>query len=91
MKNTKLIETILKSDILDKVAALCLSDSTDLCVETIINFRKRIVEDGPKDFWLEDIEDNMKSYRHLSYCYYYYTGEHLPSIEKRLSDEYFLC
>jgi hypothetical protein len=84
MKNSKLIETILESDILDKIAVLCMSNSADLCVENIINIRQKIAEDGPKDFWLEDIEDNMISYRHLAYCYHYYTGEHLPIIEKRL-------
>lgn len=88
MKKNKLIESILESaelhDILDKVTALTLSNSADLCVDTILNIRKRIAEDGPKEFWLEDIEDCITSYRHLSYCYNYYTGDHLPTIEERL-------
>jgi hypothetical protein len=88
MKKTKLVESLLESaelhDILDKVAALTINNSADLCVETILNTREKIAQDGPKDFWLEDIEDCMTSYRHLSYCYHYYTGEHLPIIEKRL-------
>lgn len=88
MKKTKLIESILESvelgDIMDKVAALTLKDSADLCVDTILNTRRRIAEDGPKEFWLKDIEDYMTSYRHLAYCYNYYTAENLPTIEERL-------
>ena len=89
MKRNKLFESILESaelhDILDKVAALTLSNSADLCVDTILDTRKRIAQDGPKEFWLENIEDCMTSYRHLAYCYNYYTGEHLPTIEERLN------
>lgn len=87
MKN-KLIESILESaelhDILDKVTALTLSNSADLCVDTILDIRKMIAQDGPKEFWLKDIEDCMTAYRHLAYCYNYYTGDHLPTIEERL-------
>lgn len=89
MKRNKLFESILESaelhDILDKVAALTLSNSADLCVDTILDTRKRIAQEGPKEFWLENIEDCMTSYRHLAYCYNYYTGEHLPTIEERLN------
>lgn len=88
MKKTKLFESLLESaelgDILDKVTAFTLSNSADLCVETILDTRKKITQDGPKEFWLEDIEDCMTSYRHLAYCYNYYTGDHLPTIEERL-------
>lgn len=88
MKKNKLIESILESaelhDILDKVTALTLSNSADLCVNTILDTRKKIAQDGPKEFWLEDIEDCITSYRHLAYCYNYYTGDHLPTIEERL-------
>lgn len=88
MKKTKLFESLLESaelgDILDKVTAFTLSNSADLCVETILDTRKKIAQDGPKEFWLEDIEDCMTSYRHLAYCYNYYTGNHLPTIEERL-------
>jgi hypothetical protein len=91
MKKTKLVESLLESaelhDILDKVAALTLNNSADLCVETILNTREKIAQDGPKDFWLEDIEDCMTSYRQLAYCYNYYTGEHLPTIEERLKEK----
>jgi hypothetical protein len=89
MKRNKLFESILESaelhDILDKVTALTLSNSADLCVDTILDTRKRIAQEGPKEFWLENIEDCMTSYRHLAYCYNYYTGEHLPTIEERLN------
>jgi hypothetical protein len=88
MKKTELIESILESaelhDIMDKIASLTLKDSADLCVETILDTRRRIAEDGPKEFWLQDIEDCMTSYRHLAYCYHYYTAENLPTIEERL-------
>lgn len=90
MSKTDLIQNILESaelsDILDKVTALNLQRSADLCVDTIFYTRSRIAQEGPKEFWLQDIEDSMTSYRHLAYCYNYYTGEHLLTIEERLKD-----
>jgi len=91
MNKTNLIQSILESaelnDILDKVTALCLQRSADLCVETILDIRRRIAHDGPKEFWLQDIEDCMESYRKLAYCYHYYTGQYLDPIETRLKDK----
>lgn len=88
MKKNELIESILESaelgDILDKVTALTLQKSADLCVESILHTRAKIAVDGPKEFWLQDIEDCMNSYRHLAYCYNYYTGNYLLTIEERL-------
>jgi hypothetical protein len=88
MNKTNLIQSILESadlgDILVKVTSITLKDSADCCVDTIFRTRRRIQEDGPKEFWLQDIEDCMTFYRHLAYCYNYYTGEDLPTIEERL-------
>jgi len=91
MNKTNLIQSILESaeldDILDKVTSLCLQRSADLCVETIFDTRRRIAHDGPKEFWLQNIEDCMESYRKLAYCYHYYTGQYLPTIEESLKDK----
>jgi len=88
MNKNKLIEDLLESaeldDFIDKVTAINIKNSANLCVDTILYTRRQISEDGPKEFWLHDIEDSMTSYRHLAYCYYYYTGEKLPTIEERL-------
>jgi len=90
MNKTNLIQSILESaelgDILDKVTALNLQRSADLCVDTIFYTRRRIAQEGPKEFWLQDIEDSMTTYRHLADCYHYYTGKYLPTIEERLKD-----
>lgn len=73
-------------ELLDAITASNLKSSANLCVETIINTRKKIAEDGPREFWLEDIDDCTQSYRHLAHCYNYYTGKDLPTIEQALND-----
>lgn len=91
MSNPDLIQSIFLSgelaDLIDKVTALNLQRSADICVDTIIYTKRRIKKEGPKDFWLQDIEDCMESYRQLAYCYNYYTGKHLPTVEEMLKDK----
>jgi len=88
MNKTNLIQNILESaelnDILDKLTSITIKDSADCCVDTIFSTRRKIQEDGPKEFWLQDIENSMTTYRHLAHCYHYYTGKYLPTIEERL-------
>ena len=90
MDKSELIEDLLDSaevgDLIDKVTAINIKSSANLCVDTILYTRRRIKDDGPKEFWLQDIEDCMTSYRHLAHCYHYYTGEDLPTIEDRLKN-----
>ena len=90
MDKDELIAELLESSevgsLLDKVTAINIKHSASLCVDTILYTRRRIKDDGPKEFWLQDIEDSMTSYRHLAHCYHYYTGEHLPTIEERLKN-----
>lgn len=90
MDKSDLIHTLLDSEefhtVLDKATAITLKDSADLCVESIFATRRKIAADGPKQYLLEDIENDMIAYRHLVYCYYYYTGVHLPTIEERLKN-----
>jgi hypothetical protein len=91
MSKTDLIQSFLESaelgDVLDKVTALNLQRSADLCVETILYTRRQIDQGDTKKYLLQDIEDCIESYRQLAYCYNYYTGEHLPTIEERLKEK----
>jgi hypothetical protein len=91
MAKRDLIHSLLDSEefhtVLDKATALTLKDSADLCVESIFESRRKIAADGPKQYLLEDIENDMIAYRHLAYCYYYYTGVLIPTIEERLKNE----
>lgn len=90
MDKKELISEFLESaeidDLMTKATSMTLKDSADCCVDTIFSTRRRIQEDGPKEFWLQDIENSMTTYRHLAHCYHYYTGKYLPTIEERLKD-----
>lgn len=83
-----LIESILDcadlSDVIDKVTALNIRRSCEMCINGIVYARKQIAEEGSKQYLVQDIEDAKSYYTHLAHCYMWYTGECLPTVEQRL-------